>query len=68
MKLPQIPIVLRSDYDALKTENFMLRDALRNANEELRKYRALVNGLRTGLPETMAAFERTLKKAKARRG
>lgn len=42
------PLVWRRSYDAVKTENFVLRDALREANNELRRYRLLVGGLRTG--------------------
>lgn len=60
----KFPFVARSDYESLQTENHMLRDALRNANDELRKHRQLINDLRVGLPETMAKFERALKKGR----
>lgn len=54
------PLIWRRDYDALKTENFTLRSALKEANEEIRKHRALIAGLRTGQAEITRSVERVL--------
>lgn len=56
------PFMLRRNYDALKTENFTLRDALREANNELRKHRQLIGGLRDGRADTTRKLERVLSK------
>ena len=42
------PLVWRSSLEAARLENFTLRDALRNANEELAKHRKVLAGLRAG--------------------
>lgn len=36
------PFVWRATYDEVKLENFTLRDALRNANTELRKHKVTI--------------------------
>lgn len=54
------PFVLRRNYDALCTENYTLRDALRGANFELRKHRTLIAGLRDGHRQTTEAVERII--------
>lgn len=54
------PLVFRRDYDALKTENFTLRDALREANRELHKHRMLIGGLRAGQVEVTRTLEKVL--------
>lgn len=42
------PWVSRRRYEALQAENYTLRDALREANKELVRHRALLSGLRNG--------------------
>lgn len=59
MKL-RFPLVLRHAYEALQTENFTLRDALREANAELLKHRILIKGLRTGQVDITRQFERAI--------
>lgn len=54
------PFVLRRNYDALATENYTPRDALRAANIELRKHRTLIGGLRDGHKQTTEALERII--------
>jgi hypothetical protein len=56
-KIPFL-LVRRWRYDEIILENYTLRDALREVNEELRKHRRLVGRLSVGDPETTAAFER----------
>lgn len=46
------------EYGQLRTENFTLRDALREANAELVRHRRLIAGLRTGDPEVTRAIEK----------
>lgn len=57
------PFMLKSTHRAVQVENYTLRDALREANNELRKHRTLISKLKAGGPETtdaiMRAFERT---------
>jgi protoporphyrinogen oxidase len=54
------PWVTRSRYERLKQENYSLRDALREANAELRKHRTLIAGLRDGDKRMTEAVERAL--------
>lgn len=54
------PFILRSTHDAVRTENWSLRDALREANAELRRHRLLIGQLKAGHAETTTAFERVL--------
>lgn len=42
------PWVTRHRYETVKQENYTLRDALREANNELWKHRQLLAGLRAG--------------------
>jgi hypothetical protein len=42
------PLVRRGRHNELRLENMTLRDALRNANDEVRRHRALIAGLRDG--------------------
>ena len=55
------PFVWRHAYDRLSIENYTLRDALRGANEELRKHRLLIGGLRAGHEQTTRQMERVLR-------
>lgn len=55
------PLILRRDYDALRTENYVLREALRDANAELHRHRMLIGGLRSGQSETLDKLDRVLK-------
>lgn len=54
------PLIWRRDYDALKTENYVLRDALREANAELHKHRMLIGGLREQRADIVREVERVL--------
>ena len=56
--------VRRSTHEAVRRENYTLRDALREANEELRKHRVLVAGLRRGDVEMTRAIERVFEKSR----
>lgn len=58
------PLMWKSTADEIRLENYTLRDALRNANEELRKHRTLIAGLRTGQTEVVNDLERILKGAR----
>lgn len=42
------PWVTRFRYERLKQENYVLRDALREANGELRRHRSVIADLRDG--------------------
>ena len=42
------PLMLKSNHERVRRENGMLRDALREANAELRKHRLLIAGLKQG--------------------
>lgn len=55
------PWVTRSRYETVKRENYTLRDALREANAELRRHRALIAGLRAGDERMTAAVERAIR-------
>jgi len=44
-------------------ENMTLRDALREANEELRRHRLLLASLRAGHDDTTRAVERVIRSA-----
>ena len=49
---------LQDEHDRIKQENWHLRGAIREANEELRKHRLLIAGLRTGQDDVCRAIER----------
>ena len=48
MKLPKWPFALKSTVRRLQLENYTLRDALREANNEIRRHRKLLGELTTG--------------------
>lgn len=54
------PWVTRRRYEKLKQENYSLRDALRNANDELRRHRLLLGGLRAGDARMTEAVEKAI--------
>ncbi len=54
------PLVMRYRYEELKLENYTLRDALREANSELRRHRKLLSGLRDGDRRMTAAVEKAI--------
>lgn len=56
------PLMLKSNHEAVRRENFNLRGALGSANAELRKHRLLIGGLRQGHEQTTAAVERVIGK------
>lgn len=54
------PFMLRSTHDVVRRENYTLRDALREANNELRKHRTLLAGVRSQQPEILRKLESVL--------
>jgi hypothetical protein len=46
----------RSYHEAVRRENYTLRDALREANKELLKHRQLISGLRTWSIDLVGKF------------
>jgi hypothetical protein len=54
--------MLKSTHNAVAAENYLLRDALKEANAELRKHRILIAGLRNAHSDTidkvMKAFQK----------
>lgn len=56
------PLMWKSDHRKTQVENHVLRDALREANSELRKHRVLIAALRDGddhvTNAVMAAIEK----------
>lgn len=54
--------MLKSTHREVKIENMTLRDALREANHELRNHRKVLGGLATGHEETLKQMERLLRK------
>jgi hypothetical protein len=52
------PFMLRSTHDAVRVENYTLRDALREANKELVKHRQLLAGLRNGQVDVVRVLDR----------
>lgn len=55
------PWVTRFRLEQIQRENFTLRDALREANAELRRHRTLLAGLRDGDRQMTAAVERAIR-------
>jgi hypothetical protein len=47
------PFMLKSTHRAVQAENYLLRDALKEANAELRKHRILISGLRNAHSDTV---------------
>lgn len=58
--LDRWPFVMRWRYERLRQENYTLRDALLQANAELRRHRALIAGLRDGDERMTRAVERAI--------
>jgi hypothetical protein len=58
------PLMLKSNHEAVRRENFNLRGALGAANAELRKHRLLIGSLRQGNEQATAAVERAMAKTK----
>ena len=52
------PFVLKSTYEKVRRENVLLKDALHEANKEIRKHRLLLGGLRTQQPDIVKAVEK----------
>lgn len=61
LKVDLWPFVHKDTHLAVRRENGLLREALRDANAELLKHRRLISGLSTGQTEITEAFERALK-------
>ena len=58
------PFMLRSTHEAVRRENVFLRDALNEANKEIRKHRTLLGGLRVGHQDTVDKLEKVLSKGR----
>lgn len=56
------PWVSRAKYNRLWAERNTLADALRNANDELRRHRRLISAIQDGHGDTIAALDRVLEK------
>ena len=56
------PFILKSTHRAVRLENQTLRDALREANHELRKCRQFIGSLGAGEESTTEQLERVLGK------
>ncbi len=56
------PLMLKSNHEAVRRENFNLRGALGQANAELRKHRLLIGSLRDGNEQATAAVQRAMSK------
>ncbi len=65
MRLDWWPLMLRSNHEAMRRENFNLRGALGAANAELRKHRLLLGQLRDGNAQATAAVERAISTIKS---
>lgn len=59
------PLVWHSTYDRLRTERNVLLDALREANNELRKHRKLIGDLHHGHNDTARTVERILERGRS---
>jgi hypothetical protein len=59
------PLMLRSTHREVQLENFTLRSALRDAQEELRKHRLLISGLRAGQEDATKMFENVMANTKS---
>jgi hypothetical protein len=58
------PLMLKSTHEAVRRENYTLRDALREANKELQKHRALIGGLRSGAIDLAQTLTKKTEKAR----
>jgi len=56
------PLMFKSSHEAVRAENYLLRDALKEANAELRKHRILIAGLRDGNKDTADKLQRIFAK------
>lgn len=56
------PFMLKSTHETLRRENWELRGALTRNNEELRKHRLLIGGLKNQIPEVTRAVEKAIGK------
>lgn len=56
------PFVLKSTHEAVRRENYTLRDALREANKELQKHRRLLGGIRAGQIDVVEVLDGMAKK------
>jgi hypothetical protein len=54
------PWMLKSEHEDVRRENWTLKNALREANEELRKHRLLINGLKEGRIGVTRSFEKAI--------
>lgn len=52
------PLMWKSSHEAVRRENYTLRDALREANHELRRHRQLIGGIRSGSIDLVRSLER----------
>ena len=57
----QWPFVRRSTHLAVQRENYVLRDALKEANKELLKHRRLIGGIRSGSVDVVGILNKMTK-------
>ena len=50
--------MLKSTHEFVRVENTFLKSALHEANKELRKYKTLVDGIRTGQIDVVGLLDR----------
>jgi len=60
--LEKWPLMLKSNHEAVRWENFMLRGALGQANQEIRKHRLLLGSLKDGNNEATEAVMKAMGK------
>lgn len=59
------PFMLKSTHEAVRRENYTLRDALREANKELLKHRQLLGGIRSGQIDVVTTLDRIMEKKRS---
>lgn len=52
------PLMWVSTHEAVRLENYTLRDVLREANRELRKHKELLAGLQNGTIDIVAILDK----------
>jgi len=52
------PFVWRSTYERMRRENYTLRDALREANNEIKRHRRLLADIQSGRTDVVRILEK----------
>ncbi len=53
--------MLKSTHEAVRRENTLLKDAMHEANKEIRKHRILLCGLRDQQPDIVRSVEKAIR-------